>query len=174
MEVEEAEGEKGRGETALQPSFCTCALSHSLTSQEFTVPDQTPNCSSSRLSWKNASSNQNNPLPRTKWERWFINNLWSLLWPLILPCTLHPICHNFLSVLPFISLPNSPSLPYLPNCPTLTTSHQNVISNTWHLLATWSGPATLLRVLYALTLLILTVYCTCYHDPLSTGDKFEA
>lgn len=35
---------------------------------------------------KNASSNQNNLLPRGKWGRWFINNLWSLLWPFILPC----------------------------------------------------------------------------------------
>lgn len=61
---------------------------------------------------KNASLNQNNPMPRTKWERWFINNLWSLLWPFLLPCALAPICHNAPSVLPFIALPLSPSWPH--------------------------------------------------------------
>lgn len=61
---------------------------------------------------KNAIPNQNNLMPRTKWERWFINKLWCLLWPFILHCPLYPIHHKVLSVLSFPSYLKSPSFPY--------------------------------------------------------------
>lgn len=120
---------------------------------------------------KNASSNQNNLLPRGKWESWFINNLWSLLWPFVLPCpftiSVTTYCLSCLSCF-------SQILSNLPH----SHAYQTVQSPGPHirisLLATWFGPAALLRVPSAITLLVLTVDHRCCHYTHLTGKKFKA